>query len=165
MKTLTGKLVEAQRAYALTIPEVPGEAPELTRFGWAHNLAREVYRRVTGFSPTRDTGLWSDAERDEIVATIEALLDPHIDVAGHRLREAQHVVVREAAWLLDLEDLRPYYAGPPTGDEYVIRAWVEEHVRDLGIKHALLDMMIEHDRDLGDRDLVAQIHRQLDEDG
>jgi len=100
-----------------------------------------------------------------INATIQALFDPHINLWGFRLVEAQHLVVKEAAWLLDLDELTLYYEGPSTDDEYQIREWIEHNVRELGIKHLFLDAMVEYDKDLHYPDLLNQIYAQLDEDG
>jgi hypothetical protein len=158
MIAFSGKhLLSCQRAYALIVPEMSGERPEYAKFGFAPRLA-DYLLGVHGWDKSRRTD-------DEISAMVQALFDPMIDVWGCRLIEAQHRVVHDVAWVLDLADLHPYYDGPATDDEYVIREWIERHLRDLSIKHILLDALVQYDGDLDAPGLLAQIHRQLDEEG
>lgn len=169
MKTLTGTLAAGQRAYALICPKMSsrelhdGDAPECVLFGWAPPLARYAYDVVMGAMTPTDPRRWTERQRSELSAMFEALLDPAVDVAGFKLIEAQHCVVKEAAWTLDIQDLSIYYEGA-SSDEYEIRAWCLRNIRDLTIRHVLLDLLAEEDRDLTP-DLVEQIHRQMDEDG
>lgn len=176
MIKLSGKyLMTDHRAYALVFPET-SEGNETEKFGYAPKLAdfllslrgwikadadKEHLAALTDADPSANLArLRTD---DEINATIQALLDPMIDVWGCKLVEAQHRVVRAAAWLLPLDELAPYYEGAAT-DEIEIREWIEWNVRDCGIKHVLLDAMIEYNRDLDAPGLLAQIHAQIDED-
>ena len=173
-----------QRAYALICPEIPGECPGTECFGFAPKLAdfllgmkgwmkdapadeiEEEIRSMERADPTFNAGLQRGRVRtpDEIRTTIQALLDPHIDMWSYRLVEAQHRVMRAAAWTLDLADLLPYYRRAQTDDEIVIREWCEHNIRELGVKHILLDLLVQYDRDLDAPGLIEQIHRQLDED-
>lgn len=145
-----------QRAYALIMPEIPGECPESVMFGFAQRLADRLLM-WKGWSPAQRTP-------DEINATLEALKDPTIDAWGCTLIEAQHRIVPEAAWVADLDALRPYYQGPVTDDEYAIREWIEHHTTDRRVKHALFDLLVEQDRDLDAPGLVDQIRQQMDAD-
>lgn len=184
MIRLSGKhLLTGQRAYALVCPATD-ESGETEHFGFAPKLAdlllswkgwwrempaaelEEEIMAVLRADKTFDPDLQRQRIRtqDEIRACIQALLDPHIDVWGYSLVEAQHRVMRSAAFLLPLEDLLPYYEGAATKDEIEIREWVECKVRDCGIKHVMLDAMVEYDRDLDAPGLLAQIHAQIDED-
>ena len=164
MIRLSGKLTPGKRAYALVCPEIPGEAPERVIFGWAHDLARLVLGwKLSSWLP-KDSTVWSDEERDEAAATIEAIQDPRIDAWGYKLAEAHHLVAQEAAWGLDLEDIQPFYEGPETQDEYQIREWCERFITDLSVRHTLLDGLVEVDKDLSPA-LVAQIRAQMDEEG
>lgn len=142
-------------AYALIKPAVSGEAPESIHFGFAEKLADSLLA-WQGWSKTRRTD-------DEKAATVEALLNPQIDVFGYKLVRAETVVLKEAAWAIDLEDVSVYYDGPETSDEYEIREWVERNIDDSGIKHALFENLIEHDRDLLAPGLVDAIKSQIDE--
>jgi len=184
MIRLSGKhLLTGQRAYALVCPAT-AESDETEHFGFAPQLAdlllswqgwwrempaaeldaelKAVQRADKTFDP--DVQRQRIRTQDEINACIQALLDPAIDVWGYRLVEAQHRVMRAAAFLLDLDDLAPYYEGPDTDDEIEIRGWVQWNVRDCGIKHEMLESMVEYDRDLNVPGLLAQIHAQIDED-
>ena len=198
---LSGKhLLTSQRAYALVCPETT-EGSETEHFGFAESLAdrllawqgwikpsadlEETLSAIQRADPTFNLDLQRQRVRtpDEIHACIQALLNPQIDLWGYRLVEAQERVMRAAAWLLDLGDLLPYFAGDPRiartlragmrGDrneafyeaESAFRTWIEWNVRDLGIQHILLDAMVAHDSDLNEPGLLAQIHRQLDEVG
>lgn len=163
MIKLSGKMTHGRRAYALVCPEIPGEAPEHVEYGWAPELARMALGWKLGRWLPRDTTTWTDAQRDEASAMIEAIRDPAIDAWGYRLVDAQHCVVRDAVWTLDLDDVTPYYDGPDTTDEYAIREWCER-ISDLSIKHVLVDLLADLDRKLTP-DLVAQIHAQIDEEG
>ena len=142
------------KAYALIKP-ASDEAPAYTFFGWPLDCAERFM-------------LWAQPQlprtQDEIEAAFEVLRNPQIDKYGYKLVDAHTVVVREAAWACDLEDVQLYYEGPPTVDEYAIRQWVEVHTSNLGTKHALLELLAEVDRELDDPDLVRQIAAQLDED-
>lgn len=144
-------------AYALIKPAISGEAPASMHFGFVEKLADSLL----GWQG------WTKAARtdDEIAATIEALLNPQIDVFGYRLVRAETVALKESAWTLDIEDVSIYYDGPATADEYEIRGWVERNVKDVGIKHALFDNLVEHDRDLNALGLVDAIKAQIDEAG
>lgn len=184
MITFSGKhLLTDPRAYALVCPvsEASGEtecfgfAPKLAALllswkGWWQEMPvgqrEEEMENAQRADPTFDPDVQRQriCTQDEINATIQALLDPRIDVWGYRLVEAQHRVMRAAAFLLDLDDLLPYYEGPATEDEIEIREWIQWNVRDCGIKHILLDAMVEYDRDLGAPGLLDQIHQQIDED-
>lgn len=184
MIRLSGKhLVTDQRAYALVCPatEESGEtehfgfAPKLADFllswhGWWREMPASEFDEEIESSRRADKTFDPDVQRqrirtpDEIRACIHALLYPAIDVWGYRLVEAQHRVMRAAAYLLDLDDLVPYYEGPATNDEIDIREWVQWNVRDCGIKHVMLDAMVEYDRDLDAPGLLAQMHAQIDED-
>lgn len=185
MIELSGKhLLTDQRAYALICPEILGERPETECFGFAPKLADfllsmkgwlkdaspdEIEGEISSMKradPTFNADLQRERVRtpDEIWATIQALLDPYIDAWGYRLVEAQHRVMRAAAWTLDISDLLPYYDGQATDDEDIIRDWCEHNIRDLGVRHILLDALVQHDRDLDAPGLLEQIHRQLDED-
>ena len=198
---LSGKhLLTSKRAYALVCPET-AEGGETECFGFAEPLADRLLAwqgwmkpsadlektlvAIQQADPTFDIDLQQQRVRtpDEIQACIQALLNPQIDLWGYRLVEAQERVMRAAAWLLDLDDLLPYFAGDPriartlqagmVGDrdeafyeaEQKFRTWIAWHVRDLGIQHILLDAMAAHDSDLKEPGLLAQIHRQLDEVG
>lgn len=204
MIRLSGKhLLVTPRAFALICPET-SERPENEVFGFADSLADQLlswkgwmkqYQSVDEFEkelfaikqadPTFDTDLQRKRIRtqDEITACVQALLDPKIDVWGYRLVEAQHRVVRAAAWLLETETLLPYFEGdsaiarqirtkrPGVMDEafydaeQAFRSWFEHHPLELGIRHILLDAMVEYDRDLDAPNLLDQIHRQMDEEG
>lgn len=151
---LDGRTTE-QRAMVLRKPEIPGEAPEYYVFGWPERLA-DLLLQWQGWSKDQRTP-------DEIAATLQALRDPAIDLAGYKLLDADRAIIaREAAWLLPMEDIIPYFPDIST-DEYAIREWTARYVRDAGILHGLLDAMVEHDKDLDAPGLVAQIHRQIDE--
>lgn len=172
-----------QRAYALVCPaseesgesEVFGFAPKLADLlllwkGWWKEMPADALEEKIESAQRADKTFDPELQRkrirtpDEIDACIQALLDPSIDVWGYQLVEAQHRVMRAAAFLLDLDDLLPYYQGKKTDDEIEIREWIQWNVRDCGIKHILLDAMIEYDRDLDAPGLIAQIHIQIDED-
>jgi hypothetical protein len=184
MIRLSGKHFLADpRAYALICPaseesgesEVFGFAPKLADLllswkGWWNDMPAEELEAEIEDAQRADKTLAPDLQRkrirtpDEINACIQALLDPRIDAWGYRLVEAQRRVTRAAALLLPLDDLIPHYEGPETDDEIEIREWIEWNVRDCWVKHVLLDAMIEYDRDLDAPGLLAQIHRQIDED-
>lgn len=143
-------------AYALIKPAITGQSPESVIFGFADQLADKLLM-WQGWEKIRRT-------KDEKAATIEALLNPQIDVFGYRLLRAEERVLKESAWTLEIEDVSVYYTGPETADEYKIRQWVEINVKNLGIKHALFENLIEHDRNLlNDPLLVAAIKAQMDE--
>lgn len=183
MIAFSGKhLLSNDRAYALICPaseeagetEVFGFAPKLADLllswsGWWQEMPagqlEEQLEHVRRADHTFNRELQRQRIRteDEINATIQALLDPAIE-AGYRLVEAQHRVMRAAAFLLPLDDLLPYYEGPKTEDEIEIREWMQWQIRDCGIKHRLLDAMVEYDRALDAAGLLAQIHHQIDED-
>ncbi len=177
MIKLSGKhLLTNQRAYALICPET-AEENETEHFGFAPKLAdlllawkgwlaadssTETLTSLADADPTANlTRFRTD---DEINATIQALLDPQIDVWGYQLIEAQHRVVRAAAWTLPLDELKPYYGGVETNDEEILRNWIQNNISDCGIKHILFDALIEYDRDLDVLGLIEQIHLQIDED-
>lgn len=184
MIRLSGKhLIAGQRAYALVCPATDesgetehfGFAPKLADLlllwkGWWKDMPAELLEKEIESACRADQTFDPDLQRQrirtqgEITACIQALFDPRIDVWGYRLVEAQHRVMRAAAFLLDLDDLAPYYHGPVTDDEIEIREWIEWNVLDCGIKHLLLDLMVEYDRDLDAPGLLAQIHAQIDED-
>jgi hypothetical protein len=152
---LSGKQ-DLPRAYALIRPEIPGEAPEYTFFGWPEKVAERfmlwAYPRI-------------ERTRDELEAAFEALKNPQIEKLGYKLVEAHTVIVREAAWTCDLDDIRIYYEGPQTEDEYEIREWVELNISDLSIQHVLLDLLAQADREFDDPAFRRQVAAQLDEDG
>jgi hypothetical protein len=183
MIKFSGKhLLTSQRAYALVCPATQdggetehfGFAPKLADMllswkGWWKIPADELEDEIESArraDKTFDPKLQRHRIRtnDEINACIQALLDPHVDVWGYRLVEAQHRVMRAAAFLLDLYDISKYYEGPATDDEIEIREWIRRNVRDCGIKHLMLDAMIEYNRELDVPGLLAQIHAQIDED-
>lgn len=142
-------------AYALIKPAIAGQCPESVIFGFADKLADKLLM-WQGFEKIRRT-------KDEKSATIEALLNPKIYVFGYRLLRAEEIVLKEAAWTLEIEDVSIYYDGPDTDDEYKIRRWIEINIKDLGVKHALFDNLIEYDRNLlNDKLLVAAIKSQID---
>lgn len=139
-----------KKAYALIMPET-FEAPELVHFGFAETLAEKLL-------------FWKGMERtaDEIQATIEALQNPAINLWGCKLVPAEWKIVSEAAYTLDLEELKPYYEGT-SSDEYEIRAWCATNLgKDHTIIHLLLDMLVDEDRDLDEAGLVEAIHHQID---
>jgi hypothetical protein len=143
-----------EKIFALITPETT-ELPSSVKFGTTGTLA-DWLLMSKGWSKARRTN-------DEIAAMVEALQSPAIDTWGCKLVPAEWRVVSEAAYLLDLDDVKPYYEGC-SSDEYEIRGWVASNVRDLSVKHTLLDMMAEHDKDLTP-DVVQAIHQQLDMDG
>jgi hypothetical protein len=162
MIKLTGKLTNGRRVYALICHETD-EPLEAAIFGWEPKLARLALGwKMSNWLPL-DSTKWTDEQIDEASAMIEAIRDPAIDAWGYQLVDAHRCVVSEAAWTLRLDDLTRYYEGG-SRDEYEIREWCARFICDLRVKHALLDMLVEFDRNLTP-EVVAQIHAQLDEEG
>lgn len=164
MISLSGKTSDAGRAYALIKPEIPGEAPEHIVFGFLPVVAEDMLMWKGWRRPGSDAAKIPGEKiltTDEIHAACEALLDPCIDPWGYRIVSAETVVANEFAYVCDLEDVQAYYEGDET-DPLQICAAVAQ-VTDRSIIHAMLDMLVEFDKDLLFPGLLAQIHRQIDE--
>lgn len=141
-------------AYALISPAIDGERPESVNFGFANKLA-ELVLMWRGWEKERRT-------QDEVNATVEALMTAEIDLWGYKLVRAETLVMQEAAWTLDFDDVKIYFDGQPTADEYAVRARVAS-INDNSIRHAMLDCLVAEDKDLDAPGLVASIHAQIDE--
>lgn len=165
-----GTAPTGQRAYALVIPAEFSAMQAGETFGFALKLA-DVALEMQGWrKPDPDdinnvAGRRRIRTREKIAETVQTLLDPRRSRREPHLVEAQHRIVRAAAWTLDLEALLPYYGGTVTDNELKIREWIEHRVREPGIQHLWLDELVEYDRDLSAPGLLAQIHKQIDEDG
>jgi len=160
-ETFTGTGGEAiarakEKAYALK-----SRIDNRCEFGWEADMARLAF-----------CWAWGEASQDG-----NATVPPGFVAALHRggresivknyfLTPAHWETTREAAWTLPMEDVSRYYGGPKTRDEDQIRHWVEVMPHPLGVRQALLEMLVQEDRRLlADPGLVRQIARQLDEDG
>jgi len=166
MIIVSGKVTDAGRAYALIIPEISGECPESIKFGFLPDLAKALLSLKGWLMPGRDMPAWVDtkpkfATPDEIHAMCEALLDPRIDCWGCKIVSAETRIAHEYAYVCDLEDVEIYYDGIDTND-YGIREAVSR-ITDQSIRHAMLDCLVEYDRNLDAPGLVRQIHKQIDE--
>ena len=198
-------LISDQRAYALVCPatadggetEIFGFAPKLAdillswKGWWKDEPAAELEDKIEAAQradKTFNPALQRQRIRtqDEINACVQALLDPHIEVWGYRLVEAQHRVVRASIWTLELGELMPYYKAKggalrSCGDKLIrlpdgrtisndgyytaeekIRTHLEMARWSCSEKQALLAMYIEQEEIEGA--LAEQIRRQIDED-
>jgi len=126
-------------------------------FGWEPDMARLAF-----------CWAWGEANPAVPPGFIAALHRGGRDyiVKNYFLVPAHWATTREAAWTLPLDDVSRYYGGPKTRDEDQIRHWVAVMPHPLGVRQALLEMLVPEDRRLlADPELVRQIARQLDEDG
>ena len=126
-------------------------------FGWEADMARRAFCWAWGEAyPPVPPGFIAALHRGgrEYITKNYFLVPAHWETT------------REAAWTLPLDDVSRYYGGPKTRDEDKIREWVAVMPHPLGVRQALLEMLIQEDRRLlADPSLVRQIARQLDEDG
>jgi hypothetical protein len=148
---LSGKFSDAGRAYVLIIPEIPGERPADSKFGFLPTLAKYLLS-IKGLE---------SKNADEIHAMSEALLDPGIDPWGCKLVSAEHRIAYEYAWVSDIDDVA-IYCDENFTDEYQIRSAVAR-ITDRSVLHAMIDALVELDRDLDMPGFVKQVHKQIDE--
>lgn len=126
-------------------------------FGWEPDLVNLAWGWAWRYGPSTD--------RTEFVSALHRGGREFI-AQNYFLVPAHWATTREAAWTLPLDDVSRYYGGPKTRDEDQIRHWVEVMPHPLGVRQALLKMLVQEDRRLlADPGLVRQIARQLDEDG